>query len=190
MSKKSTKNQTEVNEEMTETVETEETTEAAEDSEKEENTEASEKDNETEALEKEIAELKDKNLRLMAEFENYKRRTRQEKESTYEFALSDAVKNIIPVLDTLELSLKNDTDDAKAYKQGIELIVKSFKDTLAKMGVTPIEAMGQPFDPELHNAVMSAEEGEGESGTVIEEFQKGYKINERVIRHSMVKVKA
>ena len=183
MSKKSAKNQTEVNEEeikeeTLETVKTEETSEEVNEN------------NELEALNKEIAELKDKNLRLMAEFENYKRRTRQEKESAYEFALSDAIKNVIPVLDTLEISLKNESDDAKAYRQGVELIVKSFKDTLAKMGVTPIEAVGQPFDPELHNAVMSADEGEGDSGTILEEFQKGYKLKERVIRHSMVKVKA
>ena len=184
MPKKSAKNNQEANEEVKAEEITEEVKEEVKETE-----ETSEKEDKTEALEKELAELKDKNLRLMAEFENYKRRTRQEKESTYEFALSDVIKNVIPVLDTLEISLKNDTDDAKAYKQGIELIVKSFKDTLAKMGVNPIEALGQPFDPELHNAVMSTDEGEGESGTVVEEFQKGYKINERVIRHSMVKVK-
>ena len=170
MAKKSAKNQTEVNEEV-----------------KENTSEETVKENETEALEKEIAELKDKNLRLMAEFENYKRRTRQEKESTYEFAVSDTIKNIIPILDTLELSVNGITDEA--YKQGTELIIKSFKDTLAKMGVNPIESVGQSFDPELHNAVMSTDEGDGESGTVIEEFQKGYKLKERVIRHSMVKVK-
>ena len=173
MAKKSAKNQTEVNEKE---VKENKTT-----------SEETVKENEKELLEKEIAELKDKNLRLMAEFENYKRRTRQEKESTYEFAVSDTVKNIIPVLDTLELSVNGITDEA--YKQGTELIIKSFKDVLAKMGVSPIESVGQPFDPELHNAVMSSDEGEGESGTVIEEFQKGYKLKERVIRHSMVKVK-
>jgi len=179
VSKKSAKN--EANETKAEETKAEETVKETE------NETASEEINEKEALENEIAELKDKNLRLMAEFENYKRRTRQEKESTYEFAVCDAVKNIIPVLDTLELSVKSITDDAS--RQGIELIIKSFSDILSKMNVVPIEAVGQAFDPELHNAVMSVDEGDGESGTVIEEFQKGYKLKERVIRHSMVKVK-
>ena len=200
MSKKETKKSNEVNDEKNnnneEKIENNEKSESAVNAENTESAECTEKDvsssesGEIQALKKEISELKDKNLRLMAEFENYKRRTRQEKESTYEFALSDAVKNIIPVLDTLELSVKNETNDGKAFRQGIELIVKNFKDTLAKMGVTPIEALGQPFDPELHNAVMSADEGDEESGVITEEFQKGYKLNEKVIRHSMVKVKA
>ena len=145
---------------------------------------------EIEKLQNEVKELKDSQLRTMADYENYKRRTRQEKESTYEYAVAETVKNIIPVLDTLELSLKNQQGDVESFKQGIELIVKNFHDTLSKIGVTVIEAEGKMFDPELHNAVMSADEGEGESGTVIEEFQKGYKLKERVIRHSMVKVKS
>lgn len=185
MSKKSAKTEQEINEAEKNAKDNAE--EANENKEATDKTD--EKANEADNLRKEIDELKDKNLRLMAEFENYKRRTRQEKESTYEFALSDAVKNFIPVLDTLEIALKNNSEDMQAYIQGIELIVKNFKDTLSKMGVNPIEALGNPFDPELHNAVMSTDEGDEESGTIVEEFQKGYKLKERVIRHSMVKVK-
>jgi molecular chaperone GrpE len=141
-------------------------------------------------FEKEILELTDKRLRLMAEYENYKKRTQKEKESTYEFAVSNTVANILPVLDMLELSLKQETDDVAAFKTGVELVVKQFSDALGKMNVSKIEAINTQFDPELHNAVMMEEEGDAESGTVLEELQKGYKINDRVIRHSMVKVKA
>lgn len=184
MSKKETKKSNEVQDEKKENIEEQKNDEAV--------TEKKSKkaEDKTEALEKEIADLKDTNLRIRAEFDNYKRRTQKEKESTYEYAVCDAVKNLIPILDTLELSIKNESKDEKAFHQGIELIVKNFKDTLAKMGVTPIDAVGQPFNPELHNAVMQADEGDEESGVVTEEFQKGYKLNERVIRHSMVKVKA
>lgn len=140
--------------------------------------------------EKEISELTDKRLRLLAEYENYKKRTQKEKESTYEFAISSTIANILPILDMLELSLKQDTDDVVAIKTGVELVVKQFNTVLEKMNITKIDAVDVQFDPELHNAVMMEAEGEAESGTVLEELQKGYKINERVIRHSMVKVKA
>lgn len=140
--------------------------------------------------EKEIADLTDKRLRLMAEYENYKKRTQKEKESTYEFAVSNTISNILPILDMLELSLKQETEDINAFKTGVELVVKQFSDTLGKMNISKIEALNTQFDPELHNAVMMEEEGDAESGIVLEELQKGYKINDRVIRHSMVKVKA
>ena len=187
-SKNKEKNTNETNEEVKEEVNEvcEETKEEVKEEIKEEKKEPSE----IEKLQNEIKELKDSQLRTMADYENYKRRTRQEKESTYEYAVCETVKNIIPVLDTLELSLKNQQGDVESFRQGIELIVKNFHDTLAKIGVTAIEAEGKAFDPELHNAVMSADEGEGESGTIIEEFQKGYKLKERIIRHSMVKVKS
>ena len=86
--------------------------------------------------------------------------------------------------------MKNETGNVEDYRKGIELVIKKFTDTLSKLGVTPIEAVGKTFDPELHNAVMNSEEGEGESGTVLDEFQKGYMLKDKVIRHSMVKVKA
>jgi molecular chaperone GrpE len=141
-------------------------------------------------FEKEISELTDKRLRLMAEYENYKKRTQKEKESTYEFAISSTIANILPILDMLELSLKQDTDDVVAIKTGVELVVKQFSAVLEKMNITKIDAVDAQFDPELHNAVMMEAEGDAESGTVLEELQRGYKINDRVIRHSMVKVKA
>lgn len=146
--------------------------------------------NPLEELTAQIAALQDKNLRLMAEFENYKKRTQKEKESSYEFAMADTIGKLLPVLDTLELSLTQDAADGNAFKAGIELVVKQFRTTLEKIGVTEIPALNEPFNPELHNAVMRQEDGEGEPDTVVEVLQKGYTLKERVIRHSMVKVKA
>ncbi len=173
--------------------------EKVQETEKEKIEETTEEKEETkeEALENEIQKLKDdanaindKYLRLLAEFDNYKRRTQKEKEGTYDLAVGNTVNDIIPILDTLEISMKNETGNVEDYRKGIELVIKKFNDTLSKLGVTPIEAVGNPFDPEFHNAVMNSEEGEGESGTVLDEFQKGYMLKDKVIRHSMVKVKA
>ena len=141
-------------------------------------------------LEAKIAELTDKNLRLMAEFENYKKRTQKEKEMSYQFAAADTVGKILPILDTLELSLTQDATDGNAFKAGIELTVKQFHAILEKAGVTEIPALNEPFNPELHNAVMRDEEGDAEPDTVVAVLQKGYAMGDRVIRHSMVKVKA
>ena len=147
-------------------------------------------ENPLEALQAEISALQDKNLRLMAEFENYKKRTQKEKESSYEFATADTIGKLLPVLDTLELSLNQDATDGNAFKAGIELVVKQFAAALEKMGVAEIPALNEPFNPELHNAVLRAEDGDGEPDTVVEVLQKGYTLKERVIRHSIVKVKA
>lgn len=152
--------------------------------------EAEEQVDETKKLKDEINALNDKYLRLFAEFDNYKRRTQKEKDETYSRSLGDTVTSLLPILDTLEISMKNETGDVENYRKGIELVVKKFYETLEKLDVKPIEAVGTPFDPNFHNAVMNSEEGEGESGTVLEEFQKGYMHKERVLRHSMVKVKA
>ncbi len=168
------KNIPETEETLEETVETEETAE----------------ENPLEKLQAEVAALQDKNLRLMAEFENYKKRTQKEKEASYEFATADTVGKLLPVLDTLELSLTQDATDGNAFKAGIELVVKQFVTALEKLGVSEIPALNEPFNPELHNAVLRAEDTEGEPDTVVEVLQKGYTLKERVIRHSMVKVKA
>lgn len=147
-------------------------------------------ENPVENLEAQIAELTDKNLRLMAEFENYKKRTQKEKEQSYIFAAADTVGKLLPILDTLELSLSQDATDGNAFKAGIELTVKQFHTILEKAGVSEIPALNEPFNPELHNAVLRAEDGDGEPDTVVEVLQKGYTMGDRVIRHSMVKVKA
>ncbi|MBQ7950749.1 MAG: nucleotide exchange factor GrpE [Clostridia bacterium] len=153
-------------------------------------TEETAQENPLEQLQAEVAALQDKNLRLMAEFENYKKRTQKEKEASYEFATADTVGKLLPVLDTLELSLTQDATDGNAFKAGIELVVKQFVTALEKLGVSEIPALNETFNPELHNAVLRQEDGEGEPDTVVEVLQKGYTLKERVIRHSMVKVKA
>ena len=174
---KKEKNQNEAIEETTEEILEEQVEETAE------------KENPSDALKAEIDALKDKNLRLMAEFENYKKRTQKEKEASYEFAAADSFGQLLPILDTLELSLTQDATDGNAFKAGIELVVKQFHSILEKAGVKEIPALNEPFNPQLHNAVMRQEDGEGEPDTVVEVLQKGYILNERVIRHSMVKVK-
>lgn len=147
-------------------------------------------ENPAKALQTQIDALTDKNLRLMAEFENYKKRTQKEKEASYEFAKADTIGTMLPILDTLELSLIQDATDGNAFKAGIELVVKQFHTVLEKAGVKEIPALHEPFDPKLHNAVMREEDGDGEPDTVVEVLQKGYTLNDKVIRHSMVKVKA
>ena len=155
-----------------------------------ETTEEVTEENPVKQLEEQINSLKDQNLRLMAEFENYKKRTQKEKEQSYEFATADTVGKLLPILDTLELSLTQDATDGNAFKAGIELTVKQFRTILEKAGVTEIPALNEPFNPELHNAVLRQEDGDGEPDTVVEVLQKGYTLHDRVIRHSMVKVKA
>lgn len=155
-----------------------------------ESTEETAEENPMAKLEAQIAELTDKNLRLMAEFENYKKRTQKEKEVSYTYAAADTVGKLLPILDTLELSLTQDAADGNAFKAGIELTVKQFRTILEKAGVTEIPALNEPFNPELHNAVLRCEDGDAESDTVVEVLQKGYTLGDKVIRHSMVKVKA
>ncbi len=155
-----------------------------------ESTEEITEENPMAKLEAQIAELTDKNLRLMAEFENYKKRTQKEKEVSYTYAAADTVGKLLPILDTLELSLTQDAADGNAFKAGIELTVKQFRTILEKAGVTEIPALNEPFNPELHNAVLRCEDGDAESDTVVEVLQKGYTLGDKVIRHSMVKVKA
>jgi molecular chaperone GrpE len=143
----------------------------------------------------EIDALKDKYLRLMAEFDNYKKRTQKEKESIYSDSKVDVLKQILPVLDNLERAYdsakasSNESNEAdSALTKGIEMVMKQFKDMLTALGVEYIECVGVDFNPSLHNAVMHDENDSDEKNKIIEEFQKGYKIGDKVIRHSMVKV--
>ncbi len=131
-------------------------------------------------------ELFDKHLRVLAEYENYKRRTQKEKDEIYTTAKMDTVEAILPVLDNLERALGS--EESSPFKDGVAMIVKQLLETLEKMGVTPIEALGKAFDPNLHNAVMHIEDENFGENIVAEEFQKGYQLNDKVIRHSMVKV--
>lgn len=131
--------------------------------------------------------LDDHFKRILAEFENFKKRSQKERETLYNSILSDVVEVILPVLDNLENAVKVETKDEE-YKKGIELVLKQFNDVLKSKGVEEIEALGQTFDPELHEAVRSVQDdGKGEK-EVVEVYRKGYKIGSKVIRHSMVAV--
>lgn len=133
----------------------------------------------------ELAETEDRLKRVAAEFDNYKKRSLKERETMHSSMIADIVSNFLPVVDNLEKALEAKTEDEN-YKQGIELVLKQFKDVLATNGVKEIEAVGKPFDPELHEAVSSVvDENLGEK-IVKEEYRKGYIIGNKVIRHSMV----
>ena len=134
-----------------------------------------------------LDEQEDRLKRLMAEFDNFKKRSAKEREGLYNSLVSDIFTSLLPVVDNLENALNAETAD-EAYKQGIELVLKQFKDVLAANGVQEIESVGQVFDPELHEAVSSViDETLGEK-IIKEEYRKGYKIGSKVIRHSMVVV--
>ena len=126
-------------------------------------------------------------LRLLAEFDNYKKRSAKERENIYCDARVDTVTKFLPVYDNLERALKAETAD-ESYKKGVEMTFNQLMDVFRKLGVEEIESVGQTFDPNLHNAVMHVEDGEKGENEIVEEFQKGFKIGDKVIRFSMVKV--
>lgn len=134
-----------------------------------------------------LAAEKDKYLRLAAEYDNYRRRSQKEKENTYSDGKADTVLQLLPVYDNLARALKAECSDPNFYK-GVEMTMTQLLDIFAKLGVTPIEAEGQPFDPAEHNAVVHVEDETLGENIVVEEFQKGFKLNDKVIRFAMVKV--
>ena len=140
-----------------------------------------------EQLAKVLAEANDKYLRLAAEYDNYRKRTAREKEHVYGDARADTVKPFLAVLDNLERGVQQ-FEEGDPHRQGMELICKQFMEVLGQMGVTEIPALGQPFDPEKHNAVMHAEDESVGENTIVEVFQKGFMIGDKVLRFAMVKV--
>ena len=140
-----------------------------------------------EKLKEALREQEDKYLRLLAEYDNYRKRSQKEKENAWTTAKADAVKEFLPVFDNLERALKQETAD-EAYARGVEMIMTQFRTTLEKLGVTEIPAQGQTFDPNLHNAVMHIDDEAFGENTVAEVFQTGFQIGDKIIRHAMVKV--
>ncbi|CUU46078.1 nucleotide exchange factor GrpE [Clostridium beijerinckii] len=160
-----------------------------------ENIEAAEEDQEdlvknqeeeNKKLREELDATKDRLLRLTAEYDNYRKRTAKEKEGIYSDAYVDVLKEIVPILDNLERAVAAD-GSIEDLKKGIEMTIKGCKDSFAKLGVEEIDATGE-FDPNLHNAVMHIEDEELGKNVVAEVFQKGYKKDDKIIRHTMVKV--
>ena len=141
-----------------------------------------------------IAELNDKNLRLMAEFENFRKRTDKEKEQMFENGAKSVIEKVLPVIDNFEraLDMSGSGSEAKPeedpFMDGMQKIYRQLMDELSKIGVKPIEAVGQEFNPEYHNAVMQVDSEEYDSGIIAQELQKGYMFKESVVRHSMVGV--
>lgn len=139
------------------------------------------------SLEKELEETTDRLKRIMAEFENYKKRSSKERENLYTSIQGDIVESFLPIIDNLEKAVDANTEDIN-YKQGVELVLKQFMDTLKKIGVEPIPTVGTTFDPEFHDAVSSVQDENLGEKEIKEEYRKGYKIGTRVIRHAMVVV--
>jgi len=140
--------------------------------------------------EKEYKELYDKYVRLHAEFENFKRRITKDKQEAIKFANQELIRQILPFVDNLERSLQH-ADESKnidALKEGIEMTLKDFLKTLEKLGLETIPAEGEPFDPNVHEAIMQEERSDVEPNTVVQELQKGYKLHGRVIRPATVTV--
>jgi len=178
------KNNPEVEETVEEVVEevTEETVEECE--------AADEACNEQDEKDAAIEALNDRYRRLLAEFDNYKKRTEKEKSMMYEFGAKDALLKMLPIVDNFERGLASVPveDKESAFADGMNKIYKQFMTTLEEVKVVPIEAVGKTFDPNLHNAVMHIDDDSYSESEVVEEFQKGYMYKESVLRHSMVKV--
>ena len=136
---------------------------------------------------KDYEELDDRYKRILAEFENFKKRSGKEREGLYNSILSDVVEVMLPIVDNLENAVKVETSDEN-YKQGIELVLKQFKDVLSANGVEEIKALGETFDPELHEAVGSIQDDNLGEKEIAQEYRKGYKLGNKVVRHSMVVV--
>jgi molecular chaperone GrpE len=142
---------------------------------------------EYERLQAEKAELHERLLRRQAEFENYRKRTERERAEYLSLAGMDAVREMLPIVDDFERALKVESIDSE-YSKGMELIYQRLMDTLGKLGVEPIQALGQPFDPNFHHAIDRQENSDLEPDTVVDEFQKGYRYKGRLLRPSIVKV--
>ena len=166
--------------------ETDKETEKSEDAGKKEKAPEKKKDPKDEKID----ELNDKLRRSMAEFDNYRKRTDKEKSAMYEIGAKDVIEKILPIVDNFERGLNTIPEDAKgtAFAEGMEKIYKQFVKTLDDLGVKPIEAVGKPFDPNFHNAVMHVEDENLGENVVAAELQKGYIYKESIVRHSMVQV--
>ena len=138
-------------------------------------------------LKSQLAAEKDKYLRLLAEYDNFRRRSQKEKENIYTDVRGETLKKFLPVYDSLSRALTQTAEDDPARK-GLEMIMTQYENALTQLGVSLIEAVGQPFDANFHNAVMHVEDESVGENIVVEEFEKGFKIGDKVLRYSVVKV--
>lgn len=150
--------------------------------------EVSQPDNaELETLKTQISAQEDKYLRLAAEYDNYRKRTAREKEALWTDVKSETAAAFLPVYDNLERAMKQETSD-EAYKKGVEMTMNQLKEVFAKLGITEIPALGETFDPNLHNAVMHIEDANLGENVIAQVFQAGFRCGEKVIRFAMVQV--
>ncbi len=141
-----------------------------------------------EGLAKALAAEQDKYLRLAAEYDNYRKRTAKEKESLYTDAKIDTVNALLGVYDNLERGIAQYGDEESPHRKGLEMVFNQFKESLKKLGVETMDAVGQPFDPEKHNAVMHIEDERYGENTVVEVLQQGFTLGDKVLRFAIVKV--
>ena len=166
---------------------TESAPEAAEAPQAEPQPEVAAEPSELEKAQAACAKEHDNYLRLAAEYDNFRKRSQKEKDNLYTQIRAETVGKFLPVFDNLERALAQETAD-EAYRRGVEMIMSQFLDVLKKLGAAPVDALGQRFDPTLHNAIMHTEDPEKGEGEIVEEFQKGFKLGDKVIRFAMVKV--
>ena len=140
-----------------------------------------------EALEKEQAVLNDRYLRLCAEYDNFRKRSQKEKDAIYADVRASTLTSFLPVYDNLVRALNQPTED-EAYKKGVEMIMTQFKTTMEKLGVTEMDCLGKKFDPAFHNAVMHVDDEEKGENEIVEVFQQGFMLGDKVVRFAMVKV--
>lgn len=164
--------------------------ETAEQTEKRTTKKQSRQDKKTDALKEQIEQLEDRVKRQMAEFENFRKRTEREKQAMFETGAKSVIEKILPIVDNFERGLATvpEENSEDPFIDGMNRIYKQLLTELDNIGVKPIEAVGQEFDPSLHNAVMQVASEEYESGVVVQELQKGYTYRDTVVRHSMVSV--
>ena len=183
MAKKKEKDAQEVTAEETVAEQTEETTDNAETT-----LSAAEYEKLLKEKDDKLNDVTDRYQRLMAEYDNFKKRTQKEKEAIYTDSVKDTVSELLPVIDNLLRAIESFPDKESAECKGVEMVLKQTEDIFTKIGVSEIKAVGEEFNPELHNAVMHVEDDAVTENTVVEEFQKGYIYKDKVIRYSMVKV--
>lgn len=143
----------------------------------------------TPSAEAELAEIKDRYIRQLAEFENYKKRVQKDKEELLKYGNESLLYELLPVIDNLEMALKHsDHNTSDGLVKGVEITLREFQRVMEKFGVTPIPALGKPFDPALHHAMSQVERPDVEDQTIVEEMRRGYMLGDKVLRASMVSV--
>lgn len=142
---------------------------------------------EADPIEKELADTKEQLLRVTAEYANFRKRSEKEKQDSFNFAKADTIKELLPIIDNLERAIASEQEDFDGLKKGVEMIYDSLMNALSKMSIDVYGKSGEVFDPALHNAVMHIEDESLSDGEIVDVFQKGYKLGDKIIRAAMVK---